>query len=344
MVSTAGRLRHLSTGPDVVRREAEGRHGVMGAMFAIPSTFLRRPFHRREALGAGIPARVLEGARFRWVHKSVYVHRDHQMTWDDHVAAAQLALPGTARTTGATRLRQLGVAVGDQWPLHFVVEGDLHLELAGVFLHRTVKMPPCDDVGASVEAAFTAFCAETRLLDAVKVGCVLLSKGWLDGALLDQLLTEERWRRGVPETAYVLPFLHDRCRSMPEAALVAFVVFAGLPMPEVNVAIEVAPGVELTPDLRFADYEQVVEYEGTQHQDDRGQYVADIDRYALYRRHDVPYELVTKERMRSPKDTVRLVHQALVARGYDGPPPDFGEQWDSLFRRIADVVRPPQAA
>ena len=35
MVSTAGRLRHLSTGPDVVRREAEGRHGVMGAMFAV---------------------------------------------------------------------------------------------------------------------------------------------------------------------------------------------------------------------------------------------------------------------------------------------------------------------
>ena len=125
---------------------------------------------------------------------------------------------------------------------------------------------------------------------------------------------------------------------MAEAGLLMFFIFAGLPMPEVNVAIEVAPSVVLTPDFRFADYAQVVEYEGGQHQHDRAQYVADIDRYALYRRQGVPYELITKERMRSPKATVRLVHGALVDRGYDGPPPDFGEQWNSLFQRVADLV------
>lgn len=315
-----------------------------GRMFEIPDDFLHRPFGRREALDRGIPARVVEGTRFRWLHKGVYVHRDHEMSWEDHVEAARLALPETARTTGATRLRQLGLAVGGEWPLHFVVEGDLHLELEGVFLHRTVKMPPSDDAGVSAEAAFVAFCAEARLLDAIKVGCVLLNEERLDLDLLDRILTEEKWRRGVVETAYVLPLLDGRCRSMAEAELLTFFVFAGLPMPDVNVAIEVAPGVELTPDFRFAHYEQVVEYEGGQHQDDRAQYVADIDRYALYRRHDVPYELVTKERMRSPKATVRLVHGALVARGYDGPPPDFGELWDSLFQRVADLVRPKRVA
>ena len=315
-----------------------------GRMFEIPDDFLHRPFGRREALDRGIPARVVEGTRFRWLHKGVYVHRDHEMSWEDHVEAARLALPETARTTGATRLRQLGLAVGGEWPLHFVVEGDLHLELEGVFLHRTVKMPPSDDAGVSAEAAFVAFCAEARLLDAIKVGCVLLNEGLLDLDHLDRILTEEKWRRGVVETAYVLPLLDGRCRSMAEAELLTFFVFAGLPMPDVNVSIEVAPGVELTPDFRFVHYEQVVEYEGGQHQDDRAQYVADIDRYALYRRHDVPYELVTKERMRSPKATVRLVHGALVARGYDGPPPDFGELWDSLFQRVADLVRPKRVA
>lgn len=194
------------------------------------------------------------------------------------------------------------------------------------------------------EAAFVAFCAEARLIDAIKMGCVLLNKKRLDLHLLDQILTEEKWRRGVVETAYVLPLLDDRCRSMTEAELLALFVFAGLPMPDVNVAIEVAPGIELTPDFRFVPYTQVVEYEGGQHQDDRGQYVADIDRYALYRRYDVPYEQVTRERMRSPKATVRLVHRALVERGYDGPPPDFGDLWDSLFRRVADVVRQKRAA
>jgi len=266
------------------------------------------------------------------------------MTWEDNVEAARLALPSSARTTGATRLRQLGFSMGSGWPLHFVVEGDLHLELGGVFLHRTVKMPPCDDVGVSVEAAFVAFCADARLIDAIKMGCVLLNKQRLDLDLLDEILTDEKWRRGVPETAYVLPFLDARCRSMTEAELLSYVVFAGLPMPDVNVAIEVAPGVERTPDLRFAHYEQVVEYEGRQHQDDRGQYVSDIDRYALYRRNNVPYELVTKERLRSPKATVRLIHRALVDRGYDGPPPHFGEHWDTLLRRVTDVVRRLRAA
>ena len=313
-------------------------------MFTIPDAFIHRPFQRLDALDAGVPARVLEGVRFRRLHKGVYVHRIHEMTWADHVEAARLALPDEARTTGTTRLRQLGFSLGSEWPLHFVVEGDLHLALEGVFLHRTVKMPPCDDEGVTAEAAFVAFCAEARLIDAIKMGCVLLNRERLDLDLVDQILTEEKWRRGVVETAYVLPFLDDRCRSMTEAELLALFVFAGLPMPDVNVAIEVAPGVELTPDFRFVQYGQVVEYEGGQHQDDRGQYVADIDRYALYRRHDVPYEQVTKERMRSPKATVRMVHRALVEQGYDGPPPDFGEQWDDLFRPLADVVRPSRVA
>lgn len=313
-------------------------------MKIVPDRFRKGPIRRRDAVAGGITRDVLEGVQFRRLHEAVYCHREHAMTWEDHVEAARLALPDTARTTGATRLRQLGFAVGSEWPLHFVVEGDLHLELPRVFLHRTVKMPPSGDEAVTNEAAFVAFCADARLVDAIKVGSVMLHQELLDLGLLDQIMTEEKWRRGVLETAYVLRYLDGRCRSMAEAELLSLVVFAGLPMPDVNVAIEVAPGVELTPDVRFADYGQVVEYEGGQHQDDRAQYVADIDRYALYRRHDVPYELITKERMRSPKATVRLVHAALVVRGYDGGQPDFGEQWDSLFQRVAHLVRRHRAA
>ena len=213
-----------------------------------------------------------------------------------------------------------------------------------MFLHRTVKMPPSDDVAVSIEAAFVAFCAEARLLDAITVGSVLLNQGALDLGLLEEILREEKWRHGVPETAYALPHLEGRCRSVPEAELFAYVVFAELPVPEVNRRIEVVEGVELTPDLWFEDYGLVVEYEGSQHQEDRRQYNADIDRYALYRRYDVPYEQVTKERMRSPKATVRLIHAALVAEGYTGPPPVFGAQWSSLFEPIAHLVRRPRAA
>lgn len=313
-------------------------------MFCIPDGFSVGPFDRTTALTAGISARVLEGTRFHRLHKGVYCHRDHQMTWTDRVAAARLALPASARTTGATRLQELGLDVGPRSPLHFVVQGDLHLTLDGVFLHRTVKMPPSDDGGTSAEAAFIAYSAESRTIDAIKTGCVLLHLGLLVPDLLERILSEETWRRGAAETAYVLPFLDGRCRSLPEAELLTYVVFAGLAMPEVNQKIELTPGLVVTPDQWYAAYEVAVEYEGSQHQEDRGQYNADIDRYAAYRRHDVTYELVTKERMRSPKATVRVVHNALVARGYDGSPPDFEGLWPTLFRPLADVVRPLRAA
>lgn len=313
-------------------------------MFPLADDFLHGPFDRAAALDEGIPARVLEGTRFCRLHKGVYCHRDHPMTWADRVAAARLALPESARTTGATRLQGLGLDVGPRTPLHFVVESDLHLVLDGVFLHRTVKMPPGDDDGVSVEAAFVAYCAESRTIDAIKAGCMLLRLELLDADALERMLAEEPWRRGVAETTYLLSFLDARCRSLPEAELLAYVVCAGLPMPEVNETIELAPGLEVAPDQWYVRFELAVEYEGSQHQEDRGQYNADIDRYATYRRCKVDYELITKERMRSPKATVRLVHAALVARGYDGPPPDFDGLWLTLFRPLADVVRPPRAA
>ncbi len=313
-------------------------------MFRVPDRLRTGPVHRRDALAAGVSRDVLEGVQFSRIHEAVYVHRSHEMTWDDHVLAARLALPEGARTTGTTRLRQLGLEVGAPFPLHFVVEGDLHLVLDGVFLHRTVKMPPHDEAGVSTEAAYVASCAEARLVDAIATGSMLLRRELLDGAVLDQLLVEEAWRRGVPETTYVLPFLDDRCRSIPEAELLAYVVFAGLPMPEVNVEIELPDGRVLTPDQWFAAQALAIEYEGSQHQEERGQYTSDIDRYTAYRRSGIDYEQVTKELMRSPRATVRRIHAALVARGYGGPAPDFDGAWPLLRTRLADVVRLMRAA
>jgi hypothetical protein len=309
-------------------------------MYAVPAALRTRPVHRAEALAAGITRSVLQGPQFRRLHEAVYCFAGHAMTFADRIAAARMALPPDARTTGITRLQELGLDHGRTDVLHFVVEGDHHLQLDGVFLHRTVKMPPSDEAGVSAEAAYIAYCAESRVLDAIKVGCELRRLGLLDLDLLDQLLTEEHWRRGVPETAYVLPHLGDRCRSIPEAELLALVRFSGLPEPAVNETLVLPDGSELTPDQWYARWQRALEYEGGQHQEDRGQYTADIDRYAVYRRMGADYLQVTRELLRLPQTTVRRVHRLLVEGGYDGPPPDFGPHWQSLFRPLRDVVRP----
>lgn len=309
-------------------------------MYVVPTEFRAGPFARAEAVAAGITPRVLEGVQFVRLHHGVYQHRSHPPCFADALRAARLALPEGARTTGITRLQELGLDHGPSSPLHFVVEGDHHLALAGVFLHRTVAMPPEDGVGVSVEAAFVAHCAEARVIDAIKVGSALLHVDLLDMSLLEELVLEQPWRRGCAEAQWVSEHLDRRCRSLPEAELLSLVRFAGLPEPEVNAPLELDDGGVVTPDLWFAAWRRVVEYEGSQHQEDRDQYTGDIDRYAAYRRAGVGYEQVTKELMRTPRATVRRVHRLLVEGGYDGPAPEFGELWATLFRRLSDVVRP----
>ena len=110
--------------------------------------------------------------------------------------------------------------------------------------------------------------------------------------------------------------------------------FAGLPTPEPNAPISLGE-VVVHGDLWFPAYRCVGEYEGEQHQLDRGQYVSDIDRYALYQRHDVHLVQLTKETLGHPRALVRRVHDALVLRGYAGPPPSSGPPGTACSRGSA---------
>lgn len=65
-------------------------------------------------------------------------------------------------------------------------------------------------------------------------------------------------------------------------------------------------------DSWFAPWRQAVEYEGIQHQEDRDQYNADIDRYLIFRTMRAPYLQVTKERMRRPRLAITQIHRARV--------------------------------
>lgn len=316
-----------------------GRRWRNRYMFDVPEKFLAGPFARADALAAGISARVLEGVQFVRLHEGVYCHRAHESTFVDRVAAARMALPDEARTTSTTRLQELGLACGSPSPLHFVVAGDHHLAIPGVFLHRTASMPPADEEGASAEAAFVAYCTYARVIDAIKVGSMLLHLDLMDIEMLATLVAEQPWRRGCAEAGWVSEHLDTRCRSLPEAEMLALVRFSGLPEPEVNPELRDDEGTKVIPDLWFAPWRQAVEYEGAQHQEDRDQYNADIDRYLVFRRMNAPYLQLTKERMRRPRLVITRIHRALVEAGYEGPPPLFGELWAALFGPLSDVVR-----
>lgn len=307
----------------------------MPSPVAVPAHLRTGPFHVSTFLAAGLGEKVLRGSRFRRLFPRVWVWAEHEMTHLDWIRAGELALHQDVRCTGITRLQRLGLEEGPRWPLHFVIGRDHHIDLDGIVLHRTHRIPPCDDCDVSPAAAFVAWCATARAIEAIRVGDWLLHHGHMTTLELRELVRHEPWRDGAAEARWVSKHLDARSLSVQESSTRAICVFAGLPAPEVNHDIVVDGVVVAIGDLVWLLYRLVVEYEGGHHQRERGQYLTDIDRYALFRRLGLDYVQVTSERLARPRSVVTMIHDALVARGYDGPAPDFGARYQSLFEPIA---------
>lgn len=316
-------------------------------MKEIPEQLLAGPFTNAEAEKAGVSARMLMGKRFVRVFPRVHRTADYTMTQDDWISAAAMSLPRDARLTGISRIQKAGLDFGPRFPIRYVVARDHHIDIDNIFLHRTKVMPACDEVGVTLAAAFISYCALARVIDAIKVGDWLLHHDLMTVEDVERLALAELWRPGSHEAIWVLPHLDGDARSLPESETRAILGFAGLPPPRVNRPLQLEEGVVVMGDLLFGKWRTLVEYEGTQHQEERQQYTGDIDRYALMRRHGVRYVQVTKESLRRPKRVVRDVYDQLVEGGYDGPAPSFGTQWLLLFASLSVAVGPrdhPRAA
>lgn len=281
---------------------------------------------------------MLQGKRFVRILPCVFRHRDHEMTHDDWVAAALLALPERALLTGITRIQQLGLDFGPRVPVRCVVEGDLHLAFEEVFLHRTKRLPPTDDVGVTPASAFVSYCRHARVIDAVKVGDWLLHRDHMTREELRTVALAEPWRDGAKESLWIIDHLDGASRSLPESETRVVLTAAGLTGALVNHPLQLEEDLSLIGDLVYARWRTVVEYEGAHHQQDRDQYTFDIDRYAVMRRHDVGYVQVTAEKLRHARTLVGEVYRELLARGYDGSPPRFDGPWQLAFARIHDIL------
>jgi len=306
----------------------------------VPRELLTGPFSRARARELGVSDRMLDGRRFVRILPAVHHHRDHTMSWDDWVTAARLALPDRAHLTGVTRIQHLGLDFGPRWPLRFVVEGDLHLAFERVFLHRTKQLPPLDDTGVTPAAAFVAYCRTARVIDAIKVGDWLLRRRHMTIEQVRSLALCQLWRDGAHEALWVLDHLDTDSRSLSESEVRAILGFAGLPVGECNRRLDLPDDVTILGDVLFWQWRTVVEYEGSQHQEERANYLSDLDRYAVMRRHDVGYVQVTHEKLARPQTLVGEVYRELLSRGYDGDPPTFDAHWRQLFLRITDVIGP----
>ena len=310
----------------------------------VPEDLRHRPFRQSEGLALGLSVHKLNGATWTRIFPRVWVHRDHVMSRSDWIAAATLAMPTRAQLSHVSRVQALGLDIGDVKPVHFMVAGDLHLDVEDVFLHRTEVMPPLDGVGVTAGAAFIQYCATARLIDAIKVGDWLLHRRHMTMLEVAEQARRDAWRPGARQVRRVLPHLDAAARSMKESETRALLVFAGLPAPEVNVPLIIAGERIGIVDLLIRCVMLVLEYEGRQHAESIMQFNRDIHRYAAFRRHSVEYLQVTNEMLDRPKTLIHRVHTRLVELGYAGPAPVFADRWDALFALIpsngASVAQP----
>lgn len=306
----------------------------MGRHARVPVELLGGPFSQRTALAHGVTADMLGGAQWKRLHTRVWVHRDHVMTHRDTIAAAALAMPGRAHLSHASLLQALGLDVGAHLPVHFTVAGDLHIAIDDIFLHRTEVLPPTNTLGVTPASAFIQYCATATMLDAVIAGDWLLHRGHMSLVEVAELAARDDWRPGALQARRVLRDLDGRSASPQESRLRIVLAYSGLPVPEVNAAIEHGGRRIAIVDLLYSRWRLVLEYEGRQHALDAHQFGRDIIRYSDLRGAHYEYIQVTYEMLKQPRAVVMTIHRALVSRGYDGPAPAFGDRWNSLFEPV----------
>jgi hypothetical protein len=278
---------------------------------------------------------MLNGMRYKRLFPRVWVLSDYSMSDLDWIAAADMSMPDRAQLSHITRIQALGLDFGSSKPFHFTVAGDLHLDIDDIFLHRTEVLPPLDGVGVTPAAAFIQYCADARMIDAIKVGDWLLHRRLMTVLEVGELARRDQWRPGANKVRRVIPHLEAGARSLKESESRAVLVFSGLPKPEVNKDVrDVSGNLIGCGDLVYLLWKLLVEYEGRQHLTDLGQWNTDIDRYRGFRDEDWRYVQVTNEKLETPKKFVSEVYSQLVRGGYDGPAPTFGPRWKSLFESI----------
>jgi hypothetical protein len=137
-----------------------------------------------------------------------------------------------AQLSHVSRLRSLGLDVGEQRPVHLTVDHDQQVAIDDVVLHHTDVLPPLDADGVTPASAFVQYCATATVLEAIVAGDWLLHRRHVSVEEVADLAARDDWRPGARQARVVLGDLTGRSRSPRESELRAVVAHAGLPVPE----------------------------------------------------------------------------------------------------------------
>jgi len=296
----------------------------------MPEALNGQPFETSFASAVGLSWKTLQGSRFRRVTHGVYVATATPDSARLRVRGVMLALPPGTMVTGVTGLQLLGIDMGPELPMTFATTHPRQIRRRDVRVMRLKELPPHRDGIASAEHCWLVAASTMNLLDLVTAGDWLLRRPRTTLVRL-RAAVQTYSGRGVVAARAAITLVRERADSPRETWLRLCLVLAGLPTPECNLIIGDDQGPMGRVDLVYLAYKLIIEYEGDQHRTDRHQWNADIDRHEDFARDKWTLIRITSARARWPRQVVRNVDEALRANGYEGPEPDFGELWISLF-------------
>ena len=243
-------------------------------------------YTRDQAFQAGMTRAQLRDDGVR-VTRGAYVSRAVPLTLETACRAAHAVLPPTATFSHQTAAALLGAPVVRAWPLHVTVpSGTPRPQRMRVRAH--LRDLEAEDVveqcGLTLTSGAQTWLDLASVLppgELVAVGDALYRAGHLDAARLGDRLRRAGGIRGVVLARDLAPLLTPLAASRPESLVRHALVSAGLPMPEVQIAVLDRWGKDVAhADLGWARWKVALEYEGRQHAE-RDQFGRDIDRYSL---------------------------------------------------------------
>jgi len=303
----------------------------------IPDQLRDAVFTTRQAAEAGVSASMLRGSHFISVHRGVWRLAETDLTFDLAVRAASLALPVGSALSHTSALQWMGIGVGRPTPLHFSTCSTAQVAHDIVLHRRLGRLSPRTLRGIPVLGPDRSFVDSATLLPLrhlVRAGDALVRSGLtsIDGLL--EYVTSSHLD-GVVRAREAALHVRERVDSPRETDVRLLLVLAGLPEPQTNLDVFDDAGTWLARgDLVIPEFRLIIEHDGWHHERSAEQRQKDHLRRERIEAAGWTLIVITTADFQHPTAIVARVFEALVRRGYAGPPPFLTSQWHRIARGL----------
>lgn len=280
---------------------------------------VQEPFIGSQALRRGVVSRHQLRTRYRAVFPDVYLPAVGQLSLEQRIAAAWLWSKGLATVAGAAA----AALHGTKW-----IPADVPIELicansrppSGVLTRRCLLLEgETREIGGR-----SVTTAERTAFDIGRRGALHAAVTQLDalaaatGFKVDDVLDIARRHPrspGLRRLENALELVDAGAQSPKESYLRLLLIEAGFPRPQTQIPVLSVDGMPVAHlDVGWEQYLVGVEYEGMQHQTERGRYVYDVRRLEMLQQMGWLIVRVVAEDRRP--EIVRRVRVAMVDRGW----------------------------